>query len=211
MALTLDADFDSKTFYESIRPDFTQWSHLIPILTKPYGLEVLQSRAFSDGVNLVACINETHVLKILPPFHRHQWESERRSLKRLQSCLTLPIPEFLGAGEIENGWAYLLMSRVEGESLEEVWKHLSHGNKKQIMHAVGKVMAEVHALPVDELADLKPEWTAPPAQITGMDGGRNRSLAGQGIFLHTSGPEVCGLDWRIYPVQSPCKPSGGKQ
>jgi hygromycin-B 7''-O-kinase len=80
---------------------------------------------FKDGSNLLAA-DQKLVVKIFPPFHRNQWESERRVLRHLQqSNITVPIPALIADGERTDGWPYLILSRLPGITLESVWKDCS--------------------------------------------------------------------------------------
>ncbi|MEO6167002.1 MAG: hypothetical protein ABIO46_07005 [Chitinophagales bacterium] len=66
---------------------------------------------FSDGSNLIAAINKKFVVKIFPPFHRHQWESEYRVLQHLNGKTTIPIPDLIAHGERNDRWSYFITGR----------------------------------------------------------------------------------------------------
>src|SRR4051812_13269556 len=55
-----------------------------------------------------------HVIKMIPPPWRVQWERERIVLPRVRGKLGVPTPRLLAADEIE-GWPYLVLSRLVGE------------------------------------------------------------------------------------------------
>lgn len=112
------------------------------------------------GSNLIARVSEHVMLKIFPPFHRHQWESEYRVMQHLDGQLQLPIPRYLGAGDAGEDWTYLVMSRLQGITLDLRWPTLDVGEKKRILFDIGKIMARVHAVTVGDLATLAPDWNA---------------------------------------------------
>jgi len=156
MALASDVGIDY--FFDEIHPHPHLWIDQVKDVCALHGINALDIQPFSDGVNLVASVNDALVVKIFPPFHRHQWESDARALKHLQGCLSLPIPTYIAAGDLAESWRFLIMSKVEGVPLERVWRDMSHENKVQIMAHIGKDMAEVHAIDVGDLKHLEPQW-----------------------------------------------------
>ena len=146
-------------FFDNIHPQPHLWTNLVKDVCSLININAQHIRPFSDGVNLVACVNDSLVVKIFPPFHLHQWERDSHTLKHLQGRLSLSIPNFIASGELKNVWTYLVISKLEGASLENVWSGFSRENKLHIIRSIGKAMAEVHAVDVGELQSLRPEWT----------------------------------------------------
>jgi hygromycin-B 7''-O-kinase len=72
--------------------------------------------------------------------------------------LDLPIPRFYKAGE-DSGWTFIMMSRLPGVTLEQVWPRLPDADKIAILTDIGRIMARVHAVPVGGLHDLPPLWS----------------------------------------------------
>ena len=68
---------------------------------------------FSDGTNIVFSYGEDKVIKIFPPFHQSQFESERLVLKHLDGHLSIKTPTLEHEGEIF-GWPYIIISKLEG-------------------------------------------------------------------------------------------------
>ncbi len=151
-------DIEPDQFFDLVQPNGALWVDAVFAICEKIGLECTDVIPFADGVNLVACVDERWVVKIFPPFHFHQWESDHRTLRHLQGKLSLAISEYRAAGEWQNSWTYLVMSKLEGLSLESVWSGLTHASKIEILNQVGSVMAEVHSLPLDGLKDLRPVW-----------------------------------------------------
>ncbi len=115
--------------------------------------------AFSEGTNLVASVNGSHIVKIFPPFLKHQWESEHRVLNHLKGKLTTAIPELLAAGKRSDGWHYVIVTKLEGTTFEGVWHQFTLSEKEKILRQVGQIMKSVHQVDVGELKSLKPEWS----------------------------------------------------
>lgn len=114
--------------------------------------------ALPGGANFVAAVGPWNVIKLFPPFQHYQWESEARVLKALDG-VSLPVvfPQFRAAGEHE-GWGYVAMSRLLGQSLQAVWDTLDEENRCELLTQIGTLMAAVHALPVKILPALDPPW-----------------------------------------------------
>jgi hygromycin-B 7''-O-kinase len=65
-------------------------------------------------------------------------------------------PELLHVGEID-GWPYLVMTRLEGASLEDVWPRAA-AEQVQLLEQIGALIAQVHALDPDPIAAIGPRW-----------------------------------------------------
>ena len=122
---------------------------------------------FAKGSNLVAAIGAQWVVKLFPPFLRHQFVSERAALIRLAGALSVSIPAVAHEGERE-AWPYLVLSRLSGTLGEDAWPQLSASAKSAILGRVGGLIAEVHSLAPGSLLALEPQWPAfVEAQIAG--------------------------------------------
>ena len=69
---------------------------------------------------------------------------ERAALVHFAGRLDLPTPHLLGHGERE-GWPYLLLSRLPGVPLIQVWSGLGEPQCLQALHAIGRLAAQAHA------------------------------------------------------------------
>ncbi len=66
-------------------------------------------------------------------------------------------PELLHAGELD-GWPYLVMTRLPGASLEDVWPGAAAGEQSQLLAQIGALIARVHALDPGPIAAISPRW-----------------------------------------------------
>lgn len=112
---------------------------------------------FVDGTNIVFAYGKDKVIKIFPPFHQEHFEHETLVLKHLKGRLSVKTPTIEYEGEIE-GWPYFVMSHLDGTLLETLWDKLDHNNKMIIMHELGKLIYEVHALPTTGLEAIDCHW-----------------------------------------------------
>ncbi|WP_245676875.1 phosphotransferase family protein [Oligoflexus tunisiensis] len=113
---------------------------------------------FTDGTNLIAALGEAWIMKVFPPFLKHQWVSEWRVMQHLAGQLQLPIPQYYASG-VQGDWPYIIMSRLPGVTLENVWPRLGNLAKAALLQDIGRIMSRVHAVPVGHLMDLPPAWT----------------------------------------------------
>ncbi len=110
------------------------------------------------GANFVVAVGPWNVIKLFPPFQHYQWEAESRVLKALDGVnLPVAIPQFRAAGELD-GWGYVAMSRLNGNSLQSCWFGLDEHARCEVLEQIGVVMAAVHSLPTPFLPVLDPPW-----------------------------------------------------
>jgi hygromycin-B 7''-O-kinase len=143
--------------YEALHSNPQRWEPILSEIAEAHGLGRFQLRAVENGSNLVALLGGDLVIKLFPPFLRHQYESERLTLQHLRGRLSTRIPETVVDGETA-GWPYLIMSQLEGVPLSHIWGSCTSDEKRTILHAVGKLIAEVQAVPPGSLTTLEPAW-----------------------------------------------------
>ena len=156
--MRLPEDIDPIEFNGEFRAAVAQWAPAVAEVAARHGLAVSGFAPFADGSNLVAAIDQRWVVKIFPPFHRAQWESEHRLLAFFGTRLPVPVPRLLAAGERDNGWTYVVVSLLQGETLEGHWAMCPPDDRVAILGEIGRTMAAAHALPVGDLASLSPKW-----------------------------------------------------
>jgi hygromycin-B 7''-O-kinase len=157
------ADFDSR-----YRLDAQTWLPVIAEICHDHGLSSTALAPFADGSNLIASVADEFVIKVFPPFHRNQWESEYRTLRELgKHDISIPIPRLVAHNERDDGWTYVILSKLPGVTLESIWPQIDLAEKAEIMGQIGRIMARVHQVPVGELQDLDPPWASfLPAQMS---------------------------------------------
>lgn len=146
--------------YRRLRADPAAWLPAVQAICAAHGLESEAPAPFADGANLVAAVDERWVVKVFPPFHRHQYESEHRALAHLRGRdLPLRVPTLLAHGVRDDGWAYVIQERLAGELLERRWSTLGADERSRVLAQIGELMAAVHRVPLGPLASLPPEWS----------------------------------------------------
>ncbi|WP_131783371.1 aminoglycoside phosphotransferase family protein [Legionella gresilensis] len=141
--------------------DLKQSSHVFEETVKEilvrYHLPLKSLTPFSEGTNIVFSYDNRLVIKLFPPFHRDQFESERLVLKALAGKLTVETPLLHYEGEIA-GWPYLVMTQLKGTLLETLWHTLDHANKLIIITELGLLIREVHSLSTEGLESIDCHW-----------------------------------------------------
>ncbi|HHF7349557.1 TPA: phosphotransferase family protein [Legionella feeleii] len=141
--------------YEKHKPDIAE--DLVATVIDRHQLPEASRRLFSEGTNIVFSYGDSKVIKIFPPFHQGQFESERLVLKHLDGRLSIKTPTLEYKGEVL-GWPYLILSKLEGTLLESLWETMAHNNRMVILRELGELIREVHALPTDGLEAIDCHW-----------------------------------------------------
>jgi hygromycin-B 7''-O-kinase len=159
--MKLPADIGVAAF-DRLHDEPAAWRGVIESLARELGAsETAPVQQETAGTVLVARIGDGRVLKLYPPFLRDHFEFERAMLQRLHTLgpgrLRVPTPELLAHGE-RDGWPYLVMTQMAGEPLTATWPVMGEAERCALLRELGALAAEVHALPVGEVAALAPRW-----------------------------------------------------
>ncbi|MDY0810667.1 aminoglycoside phosphotransferase family protein [Kitasatospora purpeofusca] len=141
-----------------------QWDAVVPdeAVMRP-GVEDLCARLglrgpalerFPEGSQPVYALGAELVLKLYPKAAAEDGLTEARVLAHVGGRLPVPTPELHDAGEYENGWRYVLMSRLRGAELAPAWADLSPGGRERIAVEAGETLAALHALDPGPLAEV---------------------------------------------------------
>ncbi|MEV4320443.1 aminoglycoside 3'-phosphotransferase/choline kinase family protein [Actinocrispum sp. NPDC049592] len=79
---------------------------------------------------------------------------ESTVLQAVQHQLPIPTPVLHEVGEAD-GWAYVLMGKLDGDVLYTVWPKLSDSERLDIASQLGEALAALHQL---EPPDIEPDW-----------------------------------------------------
>ncbi|MET9951245.1 aminoglycoside phosphotransferase family protein [Streptomyces sp. NPDC006339] len=109
---------------------------------------------FPDGSQPVYAVGDGHVLKLFPGAAARDGVAEGRVLAHVEGRLPVRTPEVRAAGAYENGWRYVLMSRLPGENLAQVWDRVPRAHRERLVTEIGETLAALHALDPEPLADV---------------------------------------------------------
>ena len=143
------ADFDA------LQEDPARWIGVVAALGARYSSA--PAVPAGEGSVLVALLGRELVLKLYPPFLRDHFEFERAMLGHLQGRLSLPTPRLVDSAE-HAGWPYLVMTQLPGTPLDRVWPTLQQHERCAVLRTIGRLAAEVHALPLGPMPALAPRW-----------------------------------------------------
>jgi hygromycin-B 7''-O-kinase len=124
-----------------------------------HGLPAAALRRERLGTNVVFAAGPRHLVKLFPPLWAAEQGVERAALEHVAGRLSVALPEVVAAGELE-GWTYLVLSRVAGVPLEDVWQDLGAGARARAARRAGEIVAQHHALPLPGPGVPAPPWPA---------------------------------------------------
>jgi hygromycin-B 7''-O-kinase len=116
-----------------------------------HGLPASELTAARDGTTVVF-LTERHVIKLYPPFWESGAAAESTILAHVEGKLGVPTPAVLATGQLD-GWPYLVMTRLQGVILVDVWQGLAEPHRRSVAHQLGEILARLHALPTRALSD----------------------------------------------------------
>ena len=158
------------------------WRSAAAAICARHGLPYEHLRRSPQGENVIYFV-ASHVIKIYGPA-RGQYARERAALRFAAGRrLGVATPEVLHEGEIE-GWPYLVIGRLAGRPMREVWPAVEEGERIGIVSQLGAAMRELHAQgpPADEPA-LARDWAAFAARQAEESVARQRALGANPEWL----------------------------
>lgn len=148
----------SRDAYRALRADRALSTALAVEAARSLGLDAASVSVADDGANLVAFVGGGLVLKLYPPFLRAQFESERIALRLVEGRLRLATPSLLREGELD-GWPFVVMTRVAGVPLGNVWSSIDDVARVALLAEIGATIADVQRVPPGALTTLEPRWS----------------------------------------------------
>lgn len=95
------------------------------------------------GENVIIFVDARFVIKIYGPLRR-QFEREGAALEFARGKLGIETPEVVHAGQLD-GWPYLVMTRLNGMPMREVWPKTEAREQVEIVSRLGVALRELHA------------------------------------------------------------------
>ncbi|MFE0257036.1 phosphotransferase family protein [Streptomyces sp. NPDC059010] len=140
--------------WDAVVPDETVMRPGTEDLCARLGLAGIPLSRFPDGSQPVYAVGDEHVLKLFPGAAARDGEAEGRVLSHLQGLLPVPTPQVRDAGVYENGWRYVLMSRLRGENLAGVWNRVPRADRERLVAEIGEALAVLHTVDPGPLEDV---------------------------------------------------------
>ena len=136
--------------FGAVRRDEARLRPAVLALRGRLGLGRTHMARFPGGSMPVYAVGETLVLKLYPPVYRACRTAEERVLRVLGGGLPVPTPRVERAGESGN-WDYILMTRLHGEPLTEVWPRASERDRDRLAGQLGTALAALHEVNIPAL------------------------------------------------------------
>ena len=112
---------------------------------------------FSKGSAIVYGLNQDRVIKLFSPLYSGNWANEKRVLNFLGDRLPVATPKVVFEG-CHEGWPYMIMNRLPGMPLVEVWDTLPRSVRLQLCRDAGRLLRHLHGLSIDGLDLDQPFW-----------------------------------------------------
>lgn len=105
-----------------------------------------------SGTNVVFT-TAAHVVKLYPPMWNDAAIAEHAVLQHLAGRLALEIPTVVAAGRFDD-WRYLVVTRLAGTSLAEIWDTLDAPARCTLAGQLGATLRDLHTVEIGKLADV---------------------------------------------------------
>jgi len=112
---------------------------------------------FPEGSLPVYAVGDSLVLKIYPPFDLTERDSESAVLRALEKRLPIPTPVVHAVGELD-GWGYVLIDRLRGESLAHAWPRIAADERMRLASSLGEALAVLHSVNGPDLETVRIDW-----------------------------------------------------
>ncbi|WP_179382079.1 phosphotransferase [Streptomyces sp. SA15] len=116
---------DDDEAWDAVVPDETVIRAGAQDLCARLGLAGAPLSRFPDGSQPVYAVGDELVLELFPSAAAQDGVAEGRVLSHLHGLLPVPTPKVHDFGAYENGWQYMLMSRLPGENLAPAWDRMA--------------------------------------------------------------------------------------
>ncbi|MCX0245200.1 phosphotransferase family protein [Streptomyces drozdowiczii] len=140
--------------WDAVVPDESVMRPGVEDLCARLGLSGASLVRFSDGSQPVYAVGDDQVLKLFPGAAARRGVVESRVLAHVQGRLPVPTPVVRASGSYENGWQYVLMSRLRGENLAHSWGHVPRNHRARLVSEIGEALASLHSLSPDQVRDV---------------------------------------------------------
>ncbi|WP_406415557.1 aminoglycoside 3'-phosphotransferase/choline kinase family protein [Streptomyces sp. NBC_00873] len=140
--------------WDAVVPDETVMRPGVEALCARVGLADAPLTRFPDGSQPVYAVGDEHVLKLFPGAAAQDGVAEGRVLSYLQGRLPITTPQVREFGPYENGWQFVLMSRLRGENLAHAWDRIPQAHRERLVAEIGEALAVLHSLDPGPLEDV---------------------------------------------------------
>lgn len=149
---------ETEADFEVVRRDDARLAQGLQKICRKHGLNPATAERLAGGSLPVYRVDDDRVVKLYPPLDLGGWKTEKATLALLERRLSIPTPDLVAEGQ-HDGWGYLVMTHLRGTPSSEVWSRISPADRERFVGAVGRGLAELHALdPTPLAAAAEVQW-----------------------------------------------------
>ena len=158
---------DTLDAYRPIYRDVNIWLPALQAICRRHALDSSTLRQAPPGSNVVFWVDPGCLIKLFAPMWVADATREAAALHALGELPGIAVPRIVAEGQLE-GWPYLIITRLPGRPLDEVWSELSARQHLDLAACLGRLIADLHRAPAAGLGLLLQDW---PAFIRGQAAG----------------------------------------
>ncbi|WDE13587.1 phosphotransferase family protein [Thalassomonas haliotis] len=155
-ALPANPDYEQSCSILDDNPD-EFWQPLLGFIQEKHALPQGSWQRILAGGNALFALNDEVIVKIVPPNWAYQGQAEVDASALLAKQLSIAVPQVLASGTVNN-WLYVVMTKLPGISLADVWEKLEQSDKLLLVKQLGQFIRELHHLPLPADNTMKVNW-----------------------------------------------------
>ncbi|MBD3182065.1 phosphotransferase [Candidatus Poribacteria bacterium] len=144
--------------YRSLYRKFKTWLPAMQVICDRHGYDKSQLEFAPPGTHVVFRLNPDLYIKLFAPLWPDDYTAEVTVLRKLSGYKDLKIPHLVNEGKIE-GWPYLIIKRIKGVPLVDVWNFMSFRDKEFVAAWCGEFLAKLHRIDIDGLEAINVKWS----------------------------------------------------
>jgi len=145
--------------YRAIYHQEELWRPAVDAIRARHGFERAPCERGPDGTHLVYFLGAAHVLKLFVPLFARDYDAERLTAAHVDGRIGVSTPKIVSEDEV-GGWRYLIMTRVAGQPLKDVWAGIRDAGREDVLAGIGRMIARLRSLPVTGLDELGMDWSS---------------------------------------------------
>ncbi len=147
----------SQHILSNIREDEHLCSKAIKSICGKHGFPHNRIKRCSGGSTIVYNVDSKYVIKLFSPAYTIDCQREESALRHIEGRLKIPTPKIVATGELD-GWPYVVMTRLHGQLLSDVWDFVSSKDRLRLCEELGQILAQLHAIPTENLDLFRMNW-----------------------------------------------------
>lgn len=133
------------------------WRPAVEDICRRHGLAGSPHVRGPEGTHILYFAGDAHVVKMFVPLFEDDFVAERLVCERLEGRLGVATPAIVAEGEL-GGWRYLVLTRVQGRPVREVWATMGEAARLRVVRGIAKMIHELSSVPVGGLEAITPDW-----------------------------------------------------